>query len=323
MKISDQLLRRIESDLGLNLAFRKGADIPVSNCWHFCTDGNSVDTMFYNEQDFIDGMNRIYPVSRSSGVVILAFVLMDTHIHFILYGAYDDCNAFIHEYVRRTSMHLAHRHNFARKLRNLSISCQNIGTDSYLRTAICYVLRNPVAAGLKFMPYDYPWSSGSLYFRRAGYWTSAHWSGNQVFRDELQNMSCRERLAVFKMKGLDPDSGVLSAGGLIFPGEYVAIGIVERLFRTCRNFNYLLGVCKEEDMHSIGSELSRLSVPIQEMRQHRDELCLELFGRKGIRTLDLVRRMKLARVLRSRLRCSVKQVSRVCGLVYDEIKDCF
>ena len=150
MKISDQLLRRIESDLGLNLAFRKGADIPVSNCWHFCTDGNSVDTMFYDEQDFIDGMNRIYPVSRSSGVVILAFVLMDTHIHFILYGAYDDCNAFIHEYVRRTSMHLAHRHNFARKLRNLSISCQNIGTDSYLRTAICYVLRNPVAAGLKF-----------------------------------------------------------------------------------------------------------------------------------------------------------------------------
>lgn len=262
MKISDQLLRRIESDLGLNLAFRKGADIPVSNCWHFCTDGNSVDTMFYDEQDFIDGMNRIYPVSRSSGVVILAFVLMDTHIHFILYGAYDDCNAFIHEYVRRTSMHLAHRHNFARKLRNLSISCQNIGTDSYLRTAICYVLRNPVAAGLKFMPYDYPWSSGSLYFRRAGYWTSAHWSGNQVFRDELQNMSCRERLAVFKMKGLDPDSGVLSAGGLIFPGEYVAIGIVERLFRTCRNFNYLLVVCKEEDMHSIGSELSRLSVPI-------------------------------------------------------------
>ena len=85
MKISDQLLLRIESDLGLNLAFRKGADIPVSNCWHFCTDGNAVDTMFYDEPDFIDGMNRIFLASRP-GVVIFAFRLMDTPGHFILYG---------------------------------------------------------------------------------------------------------------------------------------------------------------------------------------------------------------------------------------------
>lgn len=322
MKISDQLLLRIESDLGLNLAFRKGADIPVSNCWHFCTDGNAVDTMFYDEPDFIDGMNRIFLASRP-GVVILAFALMDTHVHFILYGAYNDCNAFVHEYVRRTSMQLTHRHDFTRKLRNIPINCQKIGTDFYLRTAICYVLRNPVAAGLKFMPYDYPWSSGALYFRQTGYWTSAHWSEDQAFRNEIKDMSSRERLALFKTKGLRADSEVLSDRGLIFPGEYVAVEVVERLFRTCRNFNYLLGASKEEDMHSIGFELTRLSVPVQEMRQHRDELCLELFGRKGIRTLDLVRRMKLARVLRSRFRCSVKQVSRVCGLVYDEIKDCF
>ena len=59
MKISQTLLRQIILDLGLNVPFVKGQNIPIRNCWHFSTDGNAVDVMFY-EDDFIDGMNRVY-----------------------------------------------------------------------------------------------------------------------------------------------------------------------------------------------------------------------------------------------------------------------
>ena len=63
MKINDDLLRQIVSDLSLNVPFVKGRINPIRNCWHFCTDGNAVDRLFDDRDDFINGMNRIFVVS--------------------------------------------------------------------------------------------------------------------------------------------------------------------------------------------------------------------------------------------------------------------
>lgn len=76
MKINGDLLRQIESDLSLNTPFVKGKKIQIKNCWHFYTDGSAVDVLFDNEQDFTNGMNRVYVASRGYDVVILAFCLM-------------------------------------------------------------------------------------------------------------------------------------------------------------------------------------------------------------------------------------------------------
>ena len=78
------LLKKMASDLGLDAPFVKGSVRSVRNCWHFSTDGNAVDVMFYDDTDFRNGMNRIFIVVDAYDVVILAFSLMDTHIHFIL-----------------------------------------------------------------------------------------------------------------------------------------------------------------------------------------------------------------------------------------------
>lgn len=315
------MLRRMEYDLALNSAFRKGADLPVSNCWHFCTDGNAVDSMFFDNRDFIDGMNRIYLTSRRFlGMVILAFVLMDTHLHIVTYGDYDVCNRFFHEYLRRTSMFISSRHGESKKLKGIRASCHKIDTDAYLKKAICYVIKNPTSAGMPYNPYDYPWSSGSLYFRSRDLWTSPAWSTDGQFTDILKNMGVNARRSYLKSKDIGSPEAAMSRG-LIFPGEYVAVDIVERIFRTCRSFNFFLGNSREEDMDTLAARISRLSMPIQELRQHRDELGRELFGGTGIRRLDMDQRLKLARTLRARYSCSAKQVSKLCGLVYDEIRD--
>ena len=85
MKVKEKLLRQIVSDLGLDRPFVKGQDIPIKNCWHFSTDGNAVDFMFYDEEDFINGMNRIFVLLLKYDIVILAFILMDP---FSLDGSY-------------------------------------------------------------------------------------------------------------------------------------------------------------------------------------------------------------------------------------------
>ena len=40
MEISQDLLKQIVSDLGLDVPFSKGRKIIVRNCWHFSTDGD-------------------------------------------------------------------------------------------------------------------------------------------------------------------------------------------------------------------------------------------------------------------------------------------
>ena len=62
-------------------------------------------------------------------------------------------------------------------------------------------------------------------------------------------------------------------------------------------------------------------MPIQEMRQHKNELCHEMFGVETVRTLDMRQRLMLARALRSRFNSSLKQIARLTGLVYEEVKD--
>ena len=60
---------------------------------------------------------------------------------------------------------------------------------------------------------------------------------------------------------------------------------------------------------------------MQEMRQHKNELCKELYGANSIKGLNTQQRLRLARTMRSRYNSSIKQIIRLCGLVYDEAKD--
>ena len=319
MRIEEKLLRQAESDLGLNTPFVKGQVIPIRNCYHFSTDGKAVDAIFEDDDDFIHGMNRVYVVfvSRKYRIIILAFSLMDTHVHFVLYGTYEDCNSFVHEYIRRTSMFISRKRGDTHKLDNVPIHHQVIDTDRYLKTVICYTVRNAPVAGLPFNGIDYPWSSGPLYFRRNGYWSSPRWM------DQLGDKEAgseRQRRAVLKTRDKAPARPLL-IGGIVFPGEYVACELVERIFKTCKSYHYFMSHCREDDVDSRGGELSMLSIPMQEMRQHKNRICREMFGTEHVRRLDTTQRMRLARTLRSQYNSSPKQVCRLCGLVYEEVKD--
>lgn len=342
MKINDDLLRQIESDLSLNVPFVKGRINPIRNCWHFYTDGNAVDTLFNDKDDFIDGMNRVFVVYEKHNVIILAFCLMDTHVHFILYGDLDECNKFMHDYMSLTSNRIARRHSERHKLRKIAISHQAIEDELYLKFVICYVLKNAPVGGLGYTSYDYPWGSGSLYFRDTSKWCAPAWSlfklaghleaagllDATAFLDAtghnitfLDKLGAREKRIFLNTRTTGFACNALIIDGMIFPGEYVATEIVERIFKTHKSFNYFMCRTKEEDIEKIEGTLSRLTIPIQELRQHRDEICLELFAVDNIRKLTPQQRLQLVRTIKSRVDCSTKQICKTCGLIFAEVKD--
>lgn len=304
----------VSADLGIGLPITKGQVVSVKNCWHFYTAGDSVEVMFYDEKEFLDGMNRIFPVVTCYDILILAFVLMDSHVHFVLYGDFDSCNRFIHEYVRRTSMFLSLRYQKRNALKDIEISHQSINDDRYLKTAICYVLKNPVSAGLPYNPWDYPWSSGSLYFRCPDSWTSPKWMlgmDNIVLKAQDKRMIAKSRVKI--------GSGIRTVDGLILPNQYVAVTIVEKLFRSHKAFNFFMSISKDVDIESRGGAISHLTIPLSEMRENRRLLSQEMFGVAELRGLKMEQRLQLARRMKSQYNCSPKQIAKLCGLVYNDV----
>jgi len=332
MIIDENLLKQIEYDLGLSARYVKGSSILVKNVWHFSTDGNRCDAIFFETKDFEAAMNRIFVLSKRFKVIILAFVLMDNHIHFVLYGELNECYRFINEYKRLTSIYLNEFHGLKNALAGLPVSMQVIDTDDYLRTVICYVMKNPPVAGLPFNSYDYPWSSGSLYFRNAptasaygsaygkDLWTRPAWMDYNKNVSRLSDLSYDGKRQFLNIrKNISDDARTY--GKIVFPGDYVAFEIVERIFRSKKSFNFFLCRSKEEDVESRGGAVSNLSIPDIELRQYKNEMCKTLFGNSSGNRLSTNQRIKLAKHLRAQYNCSVKSIARVCGLKFDEIKN--
>lgn len=311
-------LRQVEEDLGINASFIRGQNIPVKNCWHFSTNGDNVQgAIFQDAEDFKDGMNRVFILSRKYKVIILAFVLMDTHVHFLLYGNEDECTRFMYEFIRRTSMHIAEKHGIHNLLENVKPDRQDVDNDFYLKIVICYIMKNPPVAGLGFRPCDYPWGSGPLYFRQAGYWCSANSSGKSF--DSCPD-GVRQRLLMFKSTEVDFED-VRIIDGIVFPGEYVAVDLVEKIFRNHKSLNSIMSLRKEDEVENTRWKTMNLSIPIQEMRDNKKQLCMELYGQTSNKNLDTAQRLKMAKVLRKRYNSSPKQIARLCGLIYKEVQD--
>lgn len=308
--------KAMESDLGLNAQFVKGQNIPVRNCWHFSTDGNLVDFLFRDDDDFVAGVNRIFLLRLKYRVVILAYCLMDTHVHFILYGELEECKRFMHEYIRLTSMYLSKKYRDLHKLNNLFPDYQVIDNDRYLKTAICYVIKNPSVAGLPYNALDYPWSSGALLFRSKGNWCSMGWESS--LRPSM-TFPKRELRQILKTRYV-PDTYFNMIDSMVFPGDIVDVTSVERIFRTHRAFHFFMCHSTESDVESVAGSISRLSIPYQELHQHKQEFCMTMFGSSSIRSLSTEQRLKLAMALKARFNSSSKQIAKVCGLVYAEVR---
>ena len=298
----------ILSDLGIGLPIIKGRDHPVRNCWHFSTDGAYAEVLFQGRSEFVDAMNRLYLLSRKYQIVILAFCLMDNHIHLILYGRFEECNRFVHELVRQLSSSISRRHGLRHELQNLPVHYQEITDDYYLKKAICYVHKNPTAANLPFLPQDYPWSSASLPFRIYGTWACP--GPDSVTPASL---SVNERRRIFRTREAIPDT-LQVCDDLILPVNYIPVRILQSLFRSARAYHFFMSSTREEDVESHGGSISRLSLPDTEMRQHKRELLKELFGRESSRELNTQQRIRLGRELKRRYNCSVKQIARLVGL---------
>ena len=276
--------------------------------YHLFSDGFRTDVLFEDKKAFIAGMNMVALCFLKCQVRILAFCLMDNHVHFILYGTLEECERFRDKFLQRYGIWYSNRYS-GKILETIDFEMRLMEDERYILNSIAYVLRNSIAAGYGYSLYDYPWSSGSLYFRHPDI-MAALTSGWKCISD----LSLREQFRRFQTQQQMPEEWMITPDGYIWPGNYIDFTHVLKLYKTPKSFTYFMGQGKEEEINrSLGIDTAA-ELPEIELREKAITHCFRMFKTTNMRKLDVSKRLLLGKALRKEYRCSAKQIARIIHL---------
>ena len=290
--------------------------------YHCASKGLDADILFSSRAQFIAGMNRVGLCRLSiPNVVIIAFVLMDNHVHFILHGTYEDCKRFVDRYQRLTELYLRH-HAQSETGKDWEWGCWVIPNREMLVEKICYVLRNPLAAGMAIHPSCYMWGSGPLMFagkdlgKETDFGIYGGLYGTFSFVGEL---SVYQQRKLFNTKISIPKDWLINQEGLIWPGSYVSYRKAESAFSNIHDFMFNLNT-KNEDKINLEMYGAEVSLHDKDLLQIISDVAGDKFGEADVNMLTLKERLELCRIIRRTHGANTKQLSRLLHIKVSDMK---
>ncbi len=267
--------------------------------------------LFKDDNDFCVGMNLVAVLANKCGVRILSFVLMSNHLHFVLECSREQAALFLECFKRQYSRYLNKKYGDVETLRRNRVDIREVSEyGEELERAIAYVQMNPVAANICAVPQDYPWGTGSVFFRA-------------VYRADCRrigDMSLRERYRVVHSKADVPDGWLVCPQGYVLPESYVDIDFVERIFRKPKRMNYFLNTSSKAKHRLEREEKGMPAFSDQAIWTVLPELCRSVFGKASVEALKPEEMVELLRHLRFRFSAPAGQIARVTGLSPEQVE---
>lgn len=277
--------------------------------YHVCSEGLEKSLIFRNHEEFLTGMNYIAVCVCKIKVRILCFCLMGNHFHFILSGTYEDCWRFGNEYKRMCAMMMKRFQGKGEALRNVEVQLKKITDRSYLEAAIAYVLRNPIAAGFRLMPHQYPWSSADMYFR-----------GDYIPRGRrADEFPVRTLMHLLKSKMTIPGEYVIDKEGMVSPLCYIDYRTVEEIYGHPSRLMGLLSSKKEAEFELFLGIADKYNPDMEELKDSVRELIKIEFGVKAVSQLSMEQKIRLCSMMRRNFRASRKQIAFITRLNMETI----
>ncbi len=288
----------------------------MKNFYHFCNEGLKSDIIFRNQGDFIAGMNRValcylHCIKTKRDVSVICFCLMDNHVHYILHGVREDCEAFCYEYRFLTSIWIGH-HRDEKLNSGMEFEGWPIHSREKLKEKVAYVLRNPVAAGIKTVASGYRWGSGKLMF--------CDNSDILPLLRGMSDMSEREKNRILGTRFDIPGDWKILPDGMIWPGCYVQNVLAEDLFQSIGEYQFLLNDSRIDKQANEEMMSGRVSLPDGDILARANTFASELLGRRSIGQCTVPERITIARILRKEFGCNHKQLSRITRLDIDDVR---
>lgn len=275
--------------------------------FHICTDGNSIPWIFQDDEDFIKGINRIGICIVKTSVIVIAFVLMDNHCHFILYGTMPECKRFITLYKRLTGIWILTKYAVSDYLRGLQTEIIRLESEENLLNAIAYIDRNPLIAGYRYMPGEYPWGSSRYMFRDRNFREDQAFT----FDKAISSFTRREQKSILNSNVIVPSGWKVDKKGMLDPSSFTDISALENIFRSPMRYSYFLAKKLEGAVEQDFKHSQKTFIPDKELRPIVNQLIKEHYGVDSISKLGVSERLHIARKLRYNYASTLKQISRM------------
>lgn len=287
-----------------NVVYPEKDTTSIRNCWHICTDGMKNGLMFRDREDFIHGMNSVAICSHREKVAILAFCLMDNHVHFVVNGYEENCRRFIACFLKRHSEWIGRQYGEHGILNRVGTLVKHIDTREHLMTVISYVHRNPMAAGICAAT-NYEWSSASVFFS----------AGNESRRiHNIKETTVRALRGILHTRITNLPAGtMINDENMILPRSYLMVTFVEKLYGTPVNYMYFLN--SNNDV-----EVDMTLVKGHQMFDDKKlagiipQICEKEFGNNSFEMLTHDNKARLVSILRRRYHAGTKQIARLTDI---------
>ena len=282
----------------------------MKKIWLVTTDHLEEGLWFRDEEDFRVAMNYIAIQAAQSGlVVVLAFILMSNHVHFVLKGRREDVIEFINAFKHRYSIYFRKKYGVKEFLRDNGVDVKPVQTiNEELERVIAYVQMNCVAAGICAHPSQYPWGCGNVFFN------ASRPSGRQL--QDLSKNKMRRQLIHSDFEDL-PGKWIMGETGFILPQSYVDSRTVEDCFRTPARMNYFLNSSSKAKKRIESGEEHLPALRDQLILPLLPELCRRLFGKNSFQELSTSEQVEYIRQIQYRFSANVNQIARLLGLTYE------
>jgi len=275
----------------------------VGTWYHLFTSGKVIQAFLKDEEDFRYCVNLLAICCKEySDLVLVAFAIMDNHIHLVLSGELSVINLFFATFRRRLARYLMVRYSFVLP-KSFSPSIKVISDLKGLRNAIVYVNRNGYVAYPEFSPFSYPWGSGFCYFN---------------VEPKANRLSCMTRDAQRKlMKSRISEAMedvLIMDNGAIVPSSFCRIRFGMAMFRDAHNYFNLLskGV---ESYSGIATDIEDGEfLTDQELFDELNRILKSKYSGLYIRDLSSAQKLDLARQLHFQYKSSNGQIRRLLNI---------
>ena len=271
------------------------------------------ELLFRDEEDYIYGINTLALILlQFPGVMVYAFTLMSNHIHLLLGGPQEQCEAYYDAVMHRLSLWLKKKYGLSGVIpygpgkREVVIVK---GLEHFI-IEVLYLLRNPFKARICY-PGDYPWSSVRMYFTKRGQMTSRRAS----------TFTVRELRRILKTNIRVPGNWEITESGMIIP-HFVDWKTVEIAFQN-DEATFLRRLM--EPVEARHNQLSGLPMELkfsdQEIVARVQAICQNELNVKDHRQLPAKELFRLCRTLSMRFGTSAEQLQRVLGVDKTMLED--
>ena len=263
--------------------------------------------LFRCDEDFVFGVNTLALGILKHPVKLLAYVLMDNHLHLLLAGKYDPCLAYYYWVLKRLRFMLHTRYGRSGILKDEAVDITAVTDERMFINELAYIFRNPYKARSS-APNSYRWSSAADCFNP---WRE-HVRGTPA--GTLAKVEIR---ALLQTRITVPDEWEI-LDGCILNRFFVDYALVEkkigdsvRLFDRVRIYDLETSVNLSHGLHE-----SITFTDIQ-MTEKMIAVCRNEYHVSSPAQLDRKTLLLLARTMARRFSATKKQISRLLDLSED------